>query len=160
MVPSSPSPSSSCFLLDGTNLSLHSLHLVASGGLSTVGLTPEAWSRVEKGRSVVEEVVEKGKVVYGINTGFGNFADVVISSEKLHQLQENLIRSHSVGVGRALSVNQTRALLFLRINCLARGHSGISRKTLEGLLDAFNTSCLSCVPSQVFPYILFFFLKF
>ncbi|CAG2055541.1 unnamed protein product, partial [Timema podura] len=95
-------------------------------------------------------------VVYGITTGFGNFARTVIDSDKLEELQYNLIRSHAAGVGTPLSPEKTRMLLALRINVLAKGHSGISLNTLNTLIAAFNghvevnipASCLSMVPEQ------------
>lgn len=138
-------------LLDGQSLSLETLDSLRVGN-QKIGLSDGAWKRVEKARSVVDDILQRKEVVYGINTGFGNFADVVISPDKLQRLQENLIRSHAAGVGDPLSVEQTRALLVLRINCLAKGHSGISRETLEQLIEAFNHSCLSFVPQKVFLY--------
>lgn len=74
----------------------------------------------------------------GINTGFGNFARVRIPDHQLVQLQENLIRSHAAGVGTPLSRPRTRMLLALRINVLAKGHSGISEKTLRQIIGAFG----------------------
>ena len=99
-------------------------------------------------RAVIEKIVKDNRVVYGITTGFGKFARTVIEKEKLKELQVNLIRSHAAGVGRALTPERTRMLLALRINVLAKGFSGISFKTLNQLIDAFNASCLSWVPEQ------------
>uniref|UniRef100_A0AAQ6ARU4 Histidine ammonia-lyase n=1 Tax=Amphiprion ocellaris TaxID=80972 RepID=A0AAQ6ARU4_AMPOC len=87
-------------------------------------------------------------VVYGITTGFGKFARTVIPVSKLKELQENLVRSHSAGVGNPLSPERTRMLLALRINVLAKGHSGISLETLHAMIQAFNASCLSFVPEK------------
>jgi len=78
-------------------------------------------------------------VVYGVTTGFGKFARVVISQEDLKQLQVNLIESHSAGVGDPLSPERTRMLLALRINVLCKGYSGISMESLETLVKAFNS---------------------
>lgn len=78
-------------------------------------------------------------VVYGITTGFGNFARTIIDSDKLEELQYNLIRSHAAGVGNPLSPEKTRMLLALRINVLAKGYSGISLLTLGCLINAFNS---------------------
>ncbi len=80
-------------------------------------------------------------MVYGITTGFGKFARMVIAPDKLEELQENLIRSHSAGVGPPLSLERVRMLLALRINILAKGYSGVSVKTLLQLIEAFNASC-------------------
>ena len=76
------------------------------------------------------------------------FYNAEIFTEKLKELQENLIRSHAAGVGRALTPDKTRMLLALRINVLAKGYSGISLGTLRQYIDAFNASCLSWVPEQ------------
>ena len=103
---------------------------------------------MKNGRQLLEEILQENKVVYGVNTGFGKFATTVISKENLKELQVNLIRSHSAGVGKPLSPKRTRMLLALRINVLAKGYSGISLETLLQLVDAFNQSCLSWVPEK------------
>lgn len=72
----------------------------------------------------------------------------MISSDKLEELQENLIRSHSAGVGHPLSVERVRMLMALRINTLAKGYSGVSLKTLYQVINTFNNSCLPWVPEQ------------
>lgn len=97
---------------------------------------------------MLERILKENKVVYGVNTGFGKFATTLISGENLIDLQYNLIRSHSAGVGNPLSPMRTRMLLALRINVLAKGYSGISLETLKQLIDAFNSSCLSWVPEK------------
>lgn len=76
--------------------------------------------------------------MYGINTGFGKFATTAIPEEQLQELQLNLIRSHSSGVGDYLSTKHVRMLMALRINVLAKGYSGISAETLKSVVDAFN----------------------
>lgn len=99
-------------------------------------------------RAVVDELAAGAAPVYGINTGFGNFATTSISRDKLDQLQTNLITSHAAGVGELLSVERTRMLLALRINVLAKGYSGMSADTLTRMLSCYNASCISAVPSQ------------
>jgi histidine ammonia-lyase len=113
-----------------------------------IGLTPDAWERVRAARGVIDRIVESKEIVYGINTGFGKFATVVIPEEECGHLQENLIRSHAAGVGEPLSLERTRMLLALRINILAKGFSGIRERTLQQLIDAFNNDCLSRVPAK------------
>ena len=100
------------------------------------------------GRKVVDNIVASGEVAYGINTGFGLFANVIVKPDELVELQENLIRSHAAGVGAPLTVPQTRMLLALRMNTLTRGHSGVRPETLQQMVDAFNADCLSVVPSK------------
>lgn len=134
-------------LLDGNSLTIEDFMALRTGEV-VLGLTDDAWRRVEEGRKVVDDLLDRKQVAYGINTGFGNFANVLIPPEKLRELQENLIRSHSSGTGSPLTVEQTRGLLTLRINVLAKGYSGISRASLEQLIAAFNKSCLSKVPQK------------
>ena len=92
-------------------------------------------AKVVRAREMVDSLVERGfsegHVAYGINTGFGLFSNIVVENDQLNALQNNLIRSHCSGVGDPLSREQTRRLLALRINVLAKGHSGIRPETLE-----------------------------
>lgn len=78
--------------------------------LLTVTIAENAWNRMDASRKVVENVLRRNQVKYGINTGFGKFSDVIIPPDKLALLQTNLIRSHAVGVGPPLSISQTRML--------------------------------------------------
>ncbi|XP_070299346.1 histidine ammonia-lyase isoform X2 [Salvelinus sp. IW2-2015] len=133
--------------LDGNSLT--STDLVNLGrGLYKITLTSEAENGVVKSRELLDTIVKENKVVYGITTGFGKFARTVIPVHKLKELQENLVRSHSAGVGNPLSPERTRMLLALRINVLAKGYSGISLETLHRMIQAFNASCLSFVPEK------------
>ncbi|XP_028823177.1 histidine ammonia-lyase-like isoform X2 [Denticeps clupeoides] len=155
-IPSQPAPShlNSAYrephdylLLDGNGLT--SADLVNLGkGLYKIKLTPEAENKVVQSRELLDTIVKENKVVYGITTGFGKFARTVIPVSKLKDLQENLVRSHSAGLGSPLSPERTRMLLALRINVLAKGHSGISLDTLHAMIQAFNASCLSYVPEK------------
>lgn len=133
--------------LNGSKLSPANLVKLGQGGCQ-IGLTPEAEEAVRKSRNMLERILAENKVVYGVNTGFGKFATTVISGDNLVDLQYNLIRSHSAGVGNPLSPKRTRMLLALRINVLAKGYSGISLETLQRLIAAFNASCLSWVPEK------------
>jgi len=119
-----------------------------SAGKTKLNIDDSAWRKVAKGREVVDNIVASGKVAYGINTGFGLFANVVVKPNQLTELQENLIRSHAIGTGNPLTIEQTRMLLALRMNTLARGHSGIRTETLEKMLAAFNADCLSVIPGK------------
>ncbi|KAM7002204.1 LOW QUALITY PROTEIN: histidine ammonia-lyase [Tautogolabrus adspersus] len=133
--------------LDGNSLT--STDLVNLGrGLYKIKLTMEAEKKVVQSRELLDTIVKENKVVYGITTGFGKFARTVIPVSKLKELQENLVRSHSAGVGNPLSPERTRMLLALRINVLAKGYSGISLETLHAMVEAFNASCLSFVPEK------------
>ncbi|EEC16235.1 histidine ammonia lyase, putative [Ixodes scapularis] len=133
--------------IDGNNLTPEDL-LELSKGTYRIQLSSDSLDRVKKAREMLEAILKENKVAYGLNTGFGKFARVVIPDHSLLELQENLVRSHSAGVGNPLTPEKTRMLLALRINVLAKGYSGISTETLLQLVDAFNASCLSWVPEQ------------
>jgi histidine ammonia-lyase len=133
--------------LTGDRLTLEDLVAVARRGFR-VALAPEAVERVEAARAVIDTAVAEGRVVYGVTTGFGKFADVVIPHEKLRELQLNLVRSHAAGVGDPLPEETVRALVLLRANCLAKGFSGVRAATLERLVDLLNSGVRPVVPSQ------------
>ncbi|XP_053377261.1 histidine ammonia-lyase-like [Mercenaria mercenaria] len=133
--------------VDGNSLNADDLVRLGKGHF-LLRLTPEAETAVNKGRELLEDIVNQNKVVYGITTGVGKFARTLIGKEKLVELQENLIRSHAAGVGNPLSPERTRMLLALRINVLAKGYSGISLTNLKKYIAAFNASCLSWVPEK------------
>ena len=87
--------------IDGSSLTLEQTEAVAGG--EPVAISPHAIRNIDRARLFVEQIIERGEVVYGINTGFGALADVMIPPEKLRDLQVNLVRSHSCGVGEPLS---------------------------------------------------------
>jgi histidine ammonia-lyase len=134
-------------LLDGASLTRLNLHAVAVDR-RPAGLTDDARARVAASRRVVDDVAAGERPVYGINTGFGSFAEVRIPADALEQLQINLLRSHAAGVGEPLSVPVVRAMMALRANVLARGHSGIRLETLEALLALLNAGVHPCVPGR------------
>ena len=133
--------------LDGVSLTTEAL-LRCSRPSVAVNLSSDAIERISNGRAIVDGVLASGEVVYGVNTGFGLFANVTISGDKLIELQENLIRSHAAGCGEPLSRERTRMLLALRINVLAKGHSGISLGVVEQMIAALNADCIPVVPSK------------
>ncbi|KAM9311679.1 histidine ammonia-lyase [Gastrophryne carolinensis] len=133
--------------IDGETLTTQDL-LNLGKGLYKIKLTPEAEQRVKQARLLIENIVKEEKVVYGITTGFGNFARTVIPVKQLKDLQYNLVRSHAAGVGKPLSPDRTRMLLALRINVLAKGYSGISLETLQQAIEAFNACCLPYIPEK------------
>ncbi|XP_037016088.2 histidine ammonia-lyase isoform X1 [Artibeus jamaicensis] len=133
--------------LDGDSLTTEDLVSLGKGHYK-IKLTPTAEKKVQKSREVIDSIIKERTVVYGITTGFGKFARTVIPIDKLEELQFNLVRSHSSGVGKPLSPERCRMLLALRINVLAKGYSGISLETLKQVIEAFNASCLSYVPEK------------
>ncbi|GAA6102752.1 histidine ammonia-lyase-like isoform X2 [Tachysurus ichikawai] len=135
------------FSIDGNTLTTADLVCLGKG-FCKIKLSAEVEERVIRAENVIEKIISENQVVYGVNTGFGKFAHTVVKKDQLEELQENLVRSTSAGVGPPLSPERTRMLLALRINVLAKGHSGISLETLQKIVLAFNASCLSWVPEQ------------
>jgi len=133
--------------LDGESLSTDVLYS-ASTGKVRIKLSEEARAHAAGGRAVVDSIMASGEVAYGINTGFGLFANVRVSDEQLRELQENLIRSHACCVGAPITPERTRMLLALRINSIAKGHSGISLQVLDQMIAAFNADCLPVIPAK------------
>ncbi|KAL0486742.1 histidine ammonia-lyase [Acrasis kona] len=135
--------------LDGDSLCCQDLYDIGyKFGDINVTVSQEAKNRIIQSRNVVQDILDKNQVKYGINTGFGNFATVVIPNDELSALQRNLIRSHCAGVGKPLPIERARMLLALRINVLAKGFSGISLGIVESLVAALNKNCISYIPEK------------
>ena len=136
------------FLLRGEGVRIQDVVKVSRREYSKFELSAEARMKMQASRKYIEDRIAKGEVMYGINTGFGAFSSVRISDSELEQLQKNLIRSHSMGVGEPFTREQTRAIMFLRANALARGHSGIRPAVVEKILEFLNEDILPVIPSQ------------
>src|SRR5262249_6860911 len=134
-------------LLTGNDLTFEQLYSVAIHK-KRVSLSPDAIERMKASRAIVDRLVASGETAYGINTGFGKLASVRISSEQVRQLQVNLVRSHACGVGQPLSEAETRAIMLLRANALAKGLSGIRPQTVETLCAMLNAGVHPVIPSQ------------
>jgi histidine ammonia-lyase len=133
--------------LNGNDLSFKDLHdIVYQRGPAL--LAGEAREKVKTARAVVDALVEENKVAYAITTGVGKLSDVRIEPAQNRQLQLNLIRSHSVGVGDPLSQEETRAMMLLRANSLAKGLSGIRAEVIDLLCEMLNRGVHPVVPSQ------------
>src|SRR5260370_11470644 len=133
--------------LTGNDLTFEQLNAVALRG-EKVLLAPDAVERMKASRAVVERLIASGATAYGINTGFGKLASVRISSEQVRQLQVNLVRSHACGVGAPLSEVETRAMMLLRANALAKGLSGVRPRVVEALCQMLNAKVHPVIPSQ------------
>lgn len=134
-------------ILDGETLSLEQVVAVARYG-AKVDLHPIAKEKVLKSRLFVDDLIEGNKTIYGINTGFGMFSNVLISKEDTKKLQRNLIMSHATGVGDPLPPEVVRVIMLLRANALAKGFSGIRLTTLEMLLKVLNAEIIPIVPEK------------
>jgi histidine ammonia-lyase len=133
--------------LDGETLNLQTLERIAGGGCEVV-LAASAVKRMKASREVVERHFSEGKTVYGVTTGFGVFSDVLIPREKALELQRNLILSHCAGVGEPLPNPVARAMMALRANALAKGHSGIRLEPVELLLRLLTNGVSPVIPAQ------------
>ena len=133
--------------IDGQSLRLADVLAVARNR-RPVALTEQAKKSILAAREVVETMVEKEAIVYGITTGFGMFSDTYIDKDASAQLQENLIFSHACGVGEFLPEEVVRAAMLLRVNSLAKGYSGARVETVELLLGLLNKGVTPLVPSQ------------
>jgi histidine ammonia-lyase len=134
-------------ILTGNDLSFEQLRAVALQH-DSVSLHPSAIERMKASRAVVDKLVASGATAYGINTGFGKLASVRISAEQVAQLQVNLVRSHACGVGEPLSEAETRAMMLLRANALAKGLSGIRPHVVDTLCKMLNAKVHPLIPSQ------------
>src|SRR2546425_9907574 len=128
-------------------ISLVQLAAVALGGES-VRISPLAHSRILASRKLIEQIVARDVVVYGVNTGFGKLSDVRIPHAELRQLQLNLVRSHACGIGNPLSEAEVRAMMVLRANVLALGLSGIRYEAIELLCELLNRRVCPVVPEK------------
>lgn len=132
--------------IDGASLTLEQTVEVAGGAQAS--LAHGARARVARARRFVEDIVARGEVVYGINTGFGALSDVTIPPDKLRELQVNLVRSHSCGVGEHLPERVVRAMMIQRANVLAKGYSGCRVEVIETLLSMLNAGVHPVIPSR------------
>jgi histidine ammonia-lyase len=133
--------------LDGQKLTLQQIDAIARGE-DQVALAASAWRRAEEARRVVEQIVAEGRTVYGVNTGFGKLSDVHIDPSQLRDLQLNLVRSHSCGLGPALSDGEARALVLLRANVLARGYSGCRAVLIDALVALLERGVTPVIPEK------------
>jgi histidine ammonia-lyase len=133
--------------LRGQRLTLEQIADVANGR-EQVSLSNEARKRIDAARAVVEKIVADNHTVYGVNTGFGKLSDVRIERDKLRELQLNLIRSHSCGLGNPLSQAEARAMLLLRANVLACGFSGARPLVVDTLLAMIERGVTPVIPEK------------
>jgi histidine ammonia-lyase len=136
--------------LDGASLTIEQVVAVAYGapGSPRVVLSAAAIVQVERAAAAVQTLLQQNVVAYGITTGFGAFKDRIIPPEQVETLQRNILFSHAVGVGDPFDIPTTRAIMLIRANTLARGHSGIRLATLQLLLDLLNAGVHPLIPQK------------
>src|ERR1700741_947359 len=133
--------------ISGNDLTLEAVREVALERRPVL-LAPDARERVNAARAVVDALVADNQVSYAITTGVGKLSDVRIAGDQIRELQINLVRSHSVGVGEPLSIPETRAMMLLRANSLSKGHSGVRALVIDTLCEMLNRGVTPVVPSQ------------
>src|ERR1700724_1764873 len=133
--------------LNGQPLSLNEIAAVARGRES-VNVADSAQLRILASRKIIDDIVARDAVVYGVNTGFGKLADVRIENEELRHLQLNLVRSHACGIGPSLSEPEVRAMMLLRANVLTLGFSGVRGELIEMLCEMLNRGVHPVVPEK------------
>ena len=134
-------------VLTGAELTIADVESVALGRRG-VRLDPAARERVLEARAVIDRLVASGEVVYGVTTGFGSLATTFVPPERARELQERLLLSHAAGVGEPLPTSVVRAMLLLRANTLALGHSGCRPEIIERLCRMLEQGLHPVVPSQ------------
>ena len=134
-------------ILNGQPLTLAEIEAVSLQGCP-VAIDGGALTRVAEGRAWIEQILAAGQSVYGVNTGFGKLSDVRIPAEKLTELQINLVRSHAGGVGQPLSEGESRAMLLLRANVLAKGFSGVRPEVPKLLVALLNAGVHPVIPEK------------
>lgn len=125
--------------LDGETLTPDDVVAVARGD-ADIRIAEAARERVRDARSRVEDVIESGEPVYGLNTGFGELVDERIPVDQVETLQMNLIRSHAAGAGRLLTRAEVRAMMVARINALVKGYSGVREELVDALVQLCNNA--------------------
>jgi histidine ammonia-lyase len=133
--------------INGNDLTLEAVREVAVDRRAVL-LAADAREAVKRAREIVEDIVADNRVSYGITTGVGKLSDVKIAGDQIRELQVNLVRSHAVGVGEPLSIPETRAMMLLRANSLAKGHSGVRAIVIDTLCEMLNRGVTPFVPSQ------------
>ena len=133
--------------IDGEGLTLERLYSISLRG-AAAEITADAHRRMSASRAVIERLVASDARVYGVTTGFGKMATVLISSDEIRRLQLNLVRSHACAVGEPLTQAATRAVLALRANALAKGFSGVRPILAETLVAMLNRGVHPVIPSQ------------
>ncbi|MDO8550046.1 MAG: histidine ammonia-lyase [Ignavibacteria bacterium] len=133
--------------IDGESLTLDRIESFIKTNLK-LGITKEAKKRINKSRALVEKWVNNNEVIYGVTTGFGEFANIRISKENILELQENLIVSHAAGTGEYLPPAIVKIMMLLRLNALSRGYSGIRLSTLELMIKMVENNIIPVIPSQ------------
>jgi histidine ammonia-lyase len=134
-------------ILDGNSLTIEDVYYASTDG-AHISFSQPAKHRVRDSRHVIDGWLKRDEAIYGVTTGFGEFANVRISRDKIEKLQENLIMSHAAGAGDPLPPEVARGMMILRMNALVKGYSGIRLETVDFLRRAFNAGIVPIIPSR------------
>lgn len=138
----------STYKIDGHSIELNKFFHAVYGDQVKFTLDPAAAASMKKSRDYIDSRIATGEVMYGVNTGFGAFSSVRISDSEIEQLQRNLIRSHCVGIGQPFSKLQSKGMMILRANTIARGHSGVRVAVVEKIIEFLNNDLIPVIPEQ------------
>src|SRR5690625_3277096 len=133
--------------LTGDSLTIEKMKRICFD-LERVCISEESIQKVQQSREAVEKIIREDRTIYGINTGFGKFSDVIINEKNVQDLQLNLIRSHACGVGKPFSEEISRAIMVLRLNALVKGYSGVRVELIQTLQALINHSIHPVIPEK------------
>lgn len=134
-------------IIEPGKLRLQQLRTIAKGPV-TVSLAEESHQKINESVATVNNAINSGRVIYGINTGFGLLASTIIPDEELEHLQRSIVLSHAAGMGKNMSEATVRLMMVLKINSLARGYSGIRLEVIEALIQLINAEVYPCIPKK------------
>jgi histidine ammonia-lyase len=143
-----PSTRAPALEIKGEGLTLDDAEAILRGRVERLILAATARKRVQRARRCLEDLMKTGATIYGVNTGFGKLSNQRIDAEEVLALQENLLRSHAVGMGGLLSVGICRLALALRIASLAKGYSGVTTDLVDTLIEMYNRGVVPAIPEQ------------
>jgi histidine ammonia-lyase len=136
------------FVLSPGKLTLEDLRRIAREPELTLSLNPSCFSAIGASAACIARVLAEGRIVYGVNTGFGLLANTRIPENELELLQRSVVLSHAAGVGKPLDESTERLVFVLKINSLARGYSGVRRQLIEALITLFNQRIYPVIPEK------------
>ncbi|WP_298775940.1 histidine ammonia-lyase [uncultured Shewanella sp.] len=135
------------FTLTPGTLSLHQLRDMSRTEVK-ISICEDALENINTSAGLVQKVLDEGRTVYGINTGFGLLANTKIAAEDLQLLQKSIVLSHAAGVGELMSDDTVRLMMILKINSLSRGFSGIRLVVIRFLIELVNARVYPCIPEK------------
>lgn len=133
--------------IDPGKMSLAQLRVIAKAPIR-MKLTESCKEKIDASVKTVSDVIKQGRVIYGINTGFGLLASTIIPNEELEHLQRSIVLSHAAGVGAFMKESTVRLMMVLKINSLARGYSGIRMEVINALIQLVNAEVYPCIPQK------------